>query len=62
MSEMGRGPWDRGEVGEIWLGTRDEMRGMHDQCLSLPSWYRDVVGGIDTEGGRKRGRDELTGC
>lgn len=56
MSEMGRGPWDRGEVGEIWQGTRDEMRGMHDQCLSLPSWYRDVAGGIDTEGGRKRER------
>jgi len=29
---------------------------MHDQCLSLPSWYRDVAGGIDTEGGRKRER------
>jgi len=56
MAEMGRDPWVRGEMGEIWQGTRDEMRGMRDQCLSLPFWYRDVSGGIDTEGGKKRER------
>ncbi len=51
----------RGNGGDL---ARNEGWDERNAWLVLfpPYSYRDVAGGIDTEGGRKRERDELTGC